>query len=174
MSAVTQKQVLQFVADTSAHNIVVDAVAAIASPQAEAKRLVRATAGLLGAHVVLSCSNEASALASAKAAFEARGTSDAIIPETAGDLIARAIGLAVAELVKRGADGLVLTGGETAFSCCRALRATGLEIDREVAPGIPLSWILGGKNHGLPVVTKAGAFGDVQAINLAVAALREE
>lgn len=169
VSEVTREQVRQFLAEQSAWNTVVDVVAAVQSPQAEVRRLVERTAPLLGqANVVIWCDNAAEALAAAEAAGDAAGLGTG----GASTRIAQVMGAAVAELVKLGVDGLVLTGGETAVGCCRALGATGLEICKEVAPGIPLSWILGGKHHGLPIVTKAGAFGDASAISVSVEALR--
>ena len=169
VSAVTQNQVRQFLEAGPAKNIVLDAVAAVNSPQTEAHRLAADALPLMNQRIaVISCSNEQSVLAAVAAAGKARGMN----AEEVGERIASAMGLAVQELVARGIDGLFLTGGETAVSCCRALGAIGVEILREVAPGIPLGRILGGKFHGLPIVTKAGAFGDVHAISVSVAALQ--
>ena len=67
---------------------------------------------------------------------------------------------------------LFLTGGETAISICRALGATGMEVCRELVPGIPLGKLVGGPYQGLPVITKAGAFGDAEAIVKAIKTAR--
>jgi D-threonate/D-erythronate kinase len=83
-------------------------------------------------------------------------------PETAvADLLARA----VAEVVGQHAPGgLFLTGGDIAVAACRALGAEALEIAHEVQPGIPGGRLVGGAYEGLPVVTKAGGFGDPRAL----------
>jgi uncharacterized protein YgbK (DUF1537 family) len=60
--------------------------------------------------------------------------------------------------------GLILTGGDTADAVCTALGMTGVEVVGEVQPGIPAAQGIGGQGEGLRLVTKAGAFGDEQAI----------
>jgi uncharacterized protein YgbK (DUF1537 family) len=55
--------------------------------------------------------------------------------------------------------GLVIVGGDTAQAVFRALRASGLVLVGEVAPGVPYGRLLGGPCAGLPTVTKAGGFG---------------
>ena len=54
--------------------------------------------------------------------------------------------------------GLIATGGETARALLRGSGVSGLRIHSEVEPGVPLSSALGAVE--IPVVTKAGAFGD--------------
>lgn len=169
VSMVTQQQVKQYEAESSAGNSVVDAVAAVQDPSREAARLVESVGPFLaGGKAILSCLNSPAVVAAAGAAAANAG----LPTGSAGERIAAAIGLTVAELVRQGVDGLFLTGGETAVSCCRLLGATGIEICREVVPGIPLGRILGGEYHGLPIVTKAGAFGDCRAIADSVTALQ--
>jgi D-threonate/D-erythronate kinase len=56
-------------------------------------------------------------------------------------------------------DGLVVTGGETAKQIARALNATGIRVLREVASGIPLC-VLETPPGDIPLITKAGGFGD--------------
>lgn len=68
--------------------------------------------------------------------------------------------------------GLVLTGGDTAFYASQALNVTATEIVAEVQPGIPAVEFIGGIGDGLRVVTKAGAFGEEDALVAAVKYLR--
>ncbi|MHC1712338.1 MAG: four-carbon acid sugar kinase family protein [Solidesulfovibrio sp.] len=68
--------------------------------------------------------------------------------------------------------GLVLTGGDTAVSCCLALKATAFTVVSEVAAGIPLGELQGGDADGMPMVTKAGAFGSEDALALAMDTLK--
>ncbi len=56
-------------------------------------------------------------------------------------------------------SGMFITGGEVAIWIVRALGAGGTDLEKEIEPGIPLVRLRGGRYHGLPVVTKAGAFG---------------
>ncbi|HEV8673266.1 MAG TPA: four-carbon acid sugar kinase family protein [Methylomirabilota bacterium] len=71
----------------------------------------------------------------------------------------------LAEAARRELEGtpvatLVLTGGETAYSVCRALGATGVRVAGELEPGLALGALVGGSFTGLAVITKAGGFGD--------------
>ncbi len=54
---------------------------------------------------------------------------------------------------------LMLAGGETLRALCRALRATHLEVDGEIEPGVPTSVLRGGAWDGQRIVSKSGAFG---------------
>ena len=169
VSETTRQQVLQYVETADAVNLVLDPLAAIHSPQSEGRRLSGLAAPLIKErNIVLSCSNERSVIETAVASGRKVGLN-------AGDValrIASAMGSAVNELVAQGIDGLFMTGGEIAISCCRTMGATGLEISQEVVPGIPLGRLMGGVAQGLPVVTKAGAFGDKHAIAFVVNTLK--
>ncbi|MER6154261.1 four-carbon acid sugar kinase family protein [Streptomyces sp. NPDC001868] len=55
-------------------------------------------------------------------------------------------------------DALVITGGETAATVFQALGATGITLIDEPEPGVARGTLLGG--HPLPVLVKAGGFGD--------------
>ncbi|GAA3390059.1 four-carbon acid sugar kinase family protein [Streptomyces roseoviridis] len=58
------------------------------------------------------------------------------------------------------ADGLVLTGGETAAAVLGALGGTGIELYDEPEPGIARGTLHGPGAPRLPVLVKAGGFGD--------------
>ncbi|MER8043883.1 four-carbon acid sugar kinase family protein [Streptomyces sp. NPDC094032] len=75
--------------------------------------------------------------------------------------LTRRLAEAAAEAVGKGlADGLVLTGGETAAAVLRALGATGIELYDEPEPGIARGTLHGPTAPRLPVLIKAGGFGD--------------
>jgi uncharacterized protein YgbK (DUF1537 family) len=57
---------------------------------------------------------------------------------------------------------LFVTGGETALALLDALGATGIRLIEEVEPGVPLGLTRGALT--VPVVTKAGAFGDAETL----------
>lgn len=67
--------------------------------------------------------------------------------------------------------GLVLTGGDIARAVLAALDAAALQLGPQVLPGIPLGWPVSGAFAGLPVVTKAGGFGEPDALARAAAVL---
>lgn len=152
-SAVTHTQVERYIESCGAFQIIVDPDAALADASAEAGGKAAAALPELGKGLVISCSRNRRSELAAKA-------------------LSLTLGLITAKLVEAGADGLFLTGGETAVSACRALGAAGMEILSEVEPGIPLGRIVGGSYHGLPVVTKAGAFGNADVIVKAVDVLK--
>jgi uncharacterized protein YgbK (DUF1537 family) len=54
---------------------------------------------------------------------------------------------------------LLVVGGDTLAEVLAALAPRALAIEGEVAPGLPLSRLEGGRHHGLVLVTKSGGFG---------------
>ena len=54
---------------------------------------------------------------------------------------------------------LAVAGGDTLRAVCDGLGATMLEVDGQLAPGVPTSLLRGGVWHGRRVVSKSGAFG---------------
>jgi uncharacterized protein YgbK (DUF1537 family) len=66
--------------------------------------------------------------------------------------------------------GVVATGGDVARALLGALGATGLHLEGEVEPGVPLG--VADSTPPLGVVTKAGAFGDRGTLSRCRAALR--
>lgn len=67
-------------------------------------------------------------------------------------------------LQKTAVSGLFLTGGDTAIAVISQLQASGSHIEREIVPGFVQGRLLGGSQEGLPIVTKAGAFGTEEDI----------
>lgn len=66
--------------------------------------------------------------------------------------------------------GLVATGGDTAFALCTAMSAKAFWPQGEISTGMPWSW-LETDTRMFPIVSKAGGFGHVDALYLAVRAL---
>ena len=76
------------------------------------------------------------------------------------DSIVKGLALFVAEVLAATQPGhLFLTGGDTADAVLTAIEAEGIRILGEVVAGVVQGVLIGGPLDGLPVVTKAGAFG---------------
>jgi uncharacterized protein YgbK (DUF1537 family) len=88
-------------------------------------------------------------------------------PTDATERLVRGLALAAARAMDAvGPAALILTGGDTARAVCGELGIAALEVCREAAPGVPICRLQGGRWDGLPVVTKAGGFGDAETLAL--------
>jgi D-threonate/D-erythronate kinase len=89
------------------------------------------------------------------------------------NMIADSLGAVASEAIKScGLKLVILTGGDTAKAVCSHLGATGIQLLDEVEPGIPISRLTG--TQDLLVVTKAGAFGSLDAFKNARNRLKGE
>ncbi len=87
--------------------------------------------------------------------------------------IPRVLGkMALSVLKKIQLGGLVLTGGDLAMGVCQEFSASALKIEEEILPGIPCSSLIDGPFEGLRLVTKAGGFGEKQALGRIIQYLR--
>ena len=131
----------------------------------ETQRITEAVVGRLAQseHVVL----DIAATDAGRAAQSAR--SDAAAFQVESDTLRRFLGT-VLERVCRVLTpaGLVLTGGDVAATVCAALSAEAIQIVGEVEPVVPIGRLVGGIADGIPVVTKAGAFGGPRIIASAI------
>ncbi|MGC8810056.1 MAG: four-carbon acid sugar kinase family protein [bacterium] len=90
-------------------------------------------------------------------------------------LIPNFLGQVVALLLREiPLGGLILTGGDLAMGVCAHLSASLLSIEEEVLPGIPFSLLIDGPNQGLCLVTKAGGFGQEDALEQIIKFLRRK
>lgn len=89
-----------------------------------------------------------------------------LAPGAAGGHVvaARLAQIVAASEVSFRVGGLVLTGGDVAAAVSAALGATALWLRGEISSGIPWGRLEGGSLHGSPVATKAGSFGDDNAL----------
>lgn len=69
-------------------------------------------------------------------------------------------------------SGLFLSGGDVAAKILKRLSVVETVVTEEIEPGIPLLRVQGGDLNGLPLVTKAGAFGTPRSIVAAILRLR--
>jgi len=83
--------------------------------------------------------------------------------------ISRALGYVVHEFAENMAHAsIVATGGDIARAILEEFGCSSLDIIDEVAPGIPICTMHGGKMPGVKMITKAGGFGRIDALSLAV------
>ena len=74
--------------------------------------------------------------------------------------IVKNLGRFVALVLTGSKPGLLfITGGDTAAAVLTAVKAEGIQVHGEIVPGVVRGTLLGGPLDGLPIVTKAGAFG---------------
>lgn len=93
-------------------------------------------------------------------------------PAEGGAMLAVALARLLAPRLADAVGGLVATGGETARALLAAAGVPALRLAGEVEPGVPLGTALGsGPARGLPVITKAGAFGNKATLVRCVEAL---
>jgi uncharacterized protein YgbK (DUF1537 family) len=91
-----------------------------------------------------------------------------------GHEIAHALAaLATDPRVRNAYDAMILTGGDVASAVCARLEADAIWLGGEVLPAIPWGALHGGLRPGLPIVTKAGSFGDGSAMVEAAAFLTQ-
>jgi uncharacterized protein YgbK (DUF1537 family) len=77
---------------------------------------------------------------------------------------ARLAQIVAAPEVSSQVGGLVLTGGDVAAAVCTALGATAIWLGGEISSGIPFAMLEGGRLHARVIATKAGSFGDDNAL----------
>lgn len=91
-----------------------------------------------------------------------------------GNTIANSMGEIAGQLIEsKKICGAVLTGGDIAGATCKELQGEGIRVIGEVEPGIPYGKLFGGLFDGIPLVTKAGAFGTDQALSKALQKVTE-
>lgn len=64
--------------------------------------------------------------------------------------------------------GLFCSGGDTARLVCTSLGVQAIQLRTEILPGLPWGTLVGGPADGFPICTKAGGFGNPDALCQAV------
>ncbi|MBI0529237.1 four-carbon acid sugar kinase family protein, partial [Dickeya dianthicola] len=78
-----------------------------------------------------------------------------------GDTISRRLGELTRQIVQRQRPGgLYLSGGDIAIAAATALQASGFRINGQIASCVPWGRLLDSLVGDIPVMTKAGGFGD--------------
>lgn len=90
-------------------------------------------------------------------------------------MLALRMGYVAAEILERhGPFSIIATGGDTALQIVNALASYGMIPRNEIAPGIPLVSLVGGKGDGIEMITKSGGFGKESVIVDCIEYLRRE
>ncbi|MDQ6596128.1 four-carbon acid sugar kinase family protein [Bacillus salipaludis] len=128
----------------------------------EIERIVKAGQALLGkSDLVITTNREREAINRVKDLQKKLRLSNFDV----GYTIAESMGVIAGELIEsRPICGAVLTGGDIAGAACKVLNGEGIRVIGEVEAGIPYGKLFGGTYDGMPIVTKAGAFGTDQAL----------
>lgn len=172
VSSVTRGQIDTLLAD-GFELVEVEAAHYLADQEQEALRFAEQARDFLvrGKSVVLSSGYRSDAVQRAKEAGIKLGMSGVEV----SDAVARLLGLMGSAIIRQQElAGVVLTGGDTAVAVCQQLGVTGIRVMEEVAPGIPLGEMITAQGKKLRVVTKAGAFGEADALAKAVRQLQQK
>jgi uncharacterized protein YgbK (DUF1537 family) len=97
-----------------------------------------------------------------------RGLPPALIPRRFAELTTRIL----TDRPRGSISGVVVTGGDGARALVEALDASAINLRDEVVTGVPIGTLVGGPATGLTIVTKAGGFGDDNALVRAVESVR--
>ncbi len=172
LSSVTKRQV-EYAREAGAAVVAVPPELFFRAPEKKREYVGRAVSLLSRKRDVLLCVAsllDAEAFRKTEEAAAERNLNEA----DAGRLIQDAFGdMACGILDRAGVSGLFLTGGDTAIGFFRKAGALGSRILTEVAVGIPMMLLRGGRFDGMKVITKAGAFGKEDAIAYSLRKLKE-
>lgn len=170
ITAVTKAQTAHFLKHSKAGKVTLNPVSAVNSPDSEADAGTREALDQLrhGTDLLLTVESGPEAVRLAIESAKRLG----LTPAEAGGRISETLGKIAAAVAIEGLCGILLTGGGTAASVCRALGAGGISILCEVAPAIALGIIADGPHAGMRIVTKSGAFGSEDVISKSVALIR--
>jgi uncharacterized protein YgbK (DUF1537 family) len=174
ISKVTRGQVSTFNMNPQVAAVDLNTVQAIASDEGSLQVIKRCRKELLtaisvGSDVSLCASSSPEHVKSSKAAGAARGFDPTEVSNRIADILGE---IASGIIQEAELQGVILTGGDTAKAVCRHLGVSGIQLIKEIEPGIPLGKLVG--NKPLWVVTKAGAFGNENSLLHAKNALKGE
>ncbi len=164
ISAVTRAQTRHLVEERNAALVRVDADLCVRHPAAAAGKAAIELESVRrgrqdGIFVVAGAYSEDDVEASRRAVSELGLTF-----EEAGERMARCMAL-IASREAPSFDAFVFTGGDTACHACTEMGATVLQTLGEIQGGVPACRILSGICQGRLLATKAGAFGNEDALS---------
>jgi D-threonate/D-erythronate kinase len=164
ISEVTRGQVTTFNMHPRVTAVELNTVQIIASDEGSLQEIDRCRTDLLtaisaGSDISLYASSSPEQVKSSKAAGAERG----LDPTEVSNRIANVLGEIASDIMQETKlQGVILTGGDTAKAVCKHFGVSGIQLVKEIEPGIPLGQFVG--NAPLWVVTKAGAFGNENSL----------
>ncbi|WP_213990644.1 four-carbon acid sugar kinase family protein [Sodalis sp. dw_96] len=160
MSEITQRQIAFAVREKSLGIVDIDVEALLASPEPQTIiPYVRSAVAVLEdrQHCVLRTCRDAGA----RQAIDGLCRQYGYTRQQLGDYIGLRLGEVTRQIIaETQIGGLFLTGGDIAIAVARALGAEGYRIAAEVAPCVPCGTFVNSEIDDLPVITKAGGFGN--------------
>lgn len=100
----------------------------------------------------------------------AYGEAKGMTRQEVGSTLSVCLGKITKDIIElTGVKRLFLTGGDTARSICHELGAGGIQLLKEIEPGIPLGRLV---DTNVYAVTKAGAYGQKDSVLHAVEVLK--
>jgi D-threonate/D-erythronate kinase len=164
ISAITRDQVTQLLLN-GYELIEIDVADYLKQPHSPLPCLEKALALLeQGKNIVLASGYHLQAIEKSKTAGTKHGMSAFEVSEVTAKILGET-GAAI--LRQQNVAGVILTGGDTASAVCQALGVTGIRILEEIAPAIPLGKMKTPEGKSFWVITKAGAFGNSDALVIA-------
>jgi len=141
---------------------------------AEVARLAEGASAYLerGDEVLVHTENDPEVVRATQWEGEGHGLSKARV----GQLISRSLAaVAVLCLERTGLNRLVVAGGDTSATVCRALGISRMQVWREIQPGLPSMLALPDSSNEVPMllVLKSGSFGEPEFLEEAVQHLKE-
>ncbi|MGM3188715.1 D-threonate kinase [Musicola paradisiaca] len=160
MSEIAQKQIQMACRrpDVALVDIDIDALLAVSYPAALARWCEQAAATLASGHhcLIRTCLDDSQR-------FEIDGLCQrhGMARQQLGDTISQRLGELTRQIVGRQQPGgLYLSGGDIAIAVANALQANGFHIKGQIASCVPWGRFLDSVVGDIPVMTKAGGFGD--------------
>ncbi|MFK7692333.1 four-carbon acid sugar kinase family protein [Paenibacillus sp. HJGM_3] len=164
ISEVTRSQVSTFNTDPQVTAVELNTVQMIASDEGSLQEVQRCRTVLLtalstGSDVSLYASSSPEQVKLSKAAGAERGWDSTEVSNRIANVLGE---IASGILQEVELQGVILTGGDTAKAVCKHLGVSGIQLIKEIEPGIPLGKLVA--KSPLWVVTKAGAFGNANSL----------
>ena len=171
INSTSAAQAQEAMEDEKVFGLKIDIESVILSPEKEKNRILTETIMHMdaGSDVLLATALESDQVVTASCLSKSLGLTLNEISSKIADFM----GSAVYEILRfRRISGMFLTGGDTAINVINKLSAKGSVLVREIELGVPLVSLFGGPYEGLPIITKAGAFGKLDTIKNSISFLR--
>jgi uncharacterized protein YgbK (DUF1537 family) len=174
ISKVTRVQLSAFNSDPQVTAVELNTVRIVTSEEGRMQEIERCRSALLtalsqGSDVSLYASSSPEQVMLSKEAGAGRGFDNTEVSNRIANTLGEIASVIIEEV---GIQGVILTGGDTSKAVCKHMGVSGIQLIKEIEPGVPLGRLVGKKP--LWVVTKAGAFGHEYTLSYAKKILKGE